>query len=621
VVPSRTGVPRRTLRLFLALVAAGLGLVLCDVAMGSGRPALAQNTLEESDPADGAVLNSSPSQITLTFAEPIGAANQVSIACGAGDDNDPFTARGDEVVADNGRALTVAINQPIPAGSCQVSWEVSEPTGEPGIEGSFGFTVQEPPPTFPTATSTSGPTSTTPSGGAADDEDAVADASEASDGLTWLGRVLSIIGVAILFGALVLIVVAWPEGPEYIVAVRFLRAMWVVALLGTLLYVVALTAAVKDESFGQGLNPSGWLDLLDAGWPGRAAIARLVLVVASGWVVLRPERVIDPTTQLPAIGIPALAAVTLGLSRTGGDWAVIGVIAGIAHALAMSIWIGSVVLLARVVLAGPGEEDLVHAVRGFSRISGTVIVVTVVSGLIQLFRLDGGELFSESHGRVLLLKTVLVAAMVFVVLTANQVVQTRLTRASELSVPMADRLRRAFGTEAVLGLAVLALSGWLLALEPGKVDEEDGPDFAITEEIVDEEAGIDLVVQLEPGRVGVNRLRVEVREPETGLDGLRLTFIPPVGSNAGNVVQAIPLTGVGIADSGPPPGGVPLDVAGAWTLQVSATTATGSLTGAGSSFEVLDADGSLPTSDIDTTPSAPPVTPAPTVASTATTAP
>ena len=119
-----------------------------------------------------------------------------------------------------------------------------------------------------------------------------------------------------------------------------------------------------------------------------------------------------------------------GSSRTGGDLAILGVVAGIAHALAMAVWFGGVVLLARVVLAGPGEEDLVHAVRGFGRISGPAIVVTVVSGLVQLYRLDGGSLFSEPHGRVLLLKTVLVAAMLFVGLTARQVAQARLARAA-----------------------------------------------------------------------------------------------------------------------------------------------------------------------------------------------
>ena len=36
--------------------------------------------------------------------------------------------------------------------------------------------------------------------------------------------------------------------------------------------------------------------------------------IACGWVVLRPERVIDPTTQLPAIALPTLAVMTLGLS-------------------------------------------------------------------------------------------------------------------------------------------------------------------------------------------------------------------------------------------------------------------------------------------------------------------
>ena len=62
-------------------------------------------------------------------------------------------------------------------------------------------------------------------------------------------------GLAVLFGSLVLIVVAWPEGPEYILAVRFLRSVWILTFVGTLLYVVALSAAVNQESFGSGLSP------------------------------------------------------------------------------------------------------------------------------------------------------------------------------------------------------------------------------------------------------------------------------------------------------------------------------------------------------------------------------
>ena len=116
------------------------------------------------------------------------------------------------------------------------------------------------------------------------------DASEVSDGATWLGRVLSTLGLAVLFGSLVLIVAAWPEGPEYILAVRFLRSVWLLTLVGTLLYVVALSAAVQRRVVRQRAQPGG-LARPARRRVGRAGprIARLVLVVACVWVVLRPS--------------------------------------------------------------------------------------------------------------------------------------------------------------------------------------------------------------------------------------------------------------------------------------------------------------------------------------------
>ena len=98
-----------------------------------------------------------------------------------------------------------------------------------------------------------------------------------------------------------LIGVAWPEGPEYVITVRFLRSMWALALVGTVLFLVAFTADATDRSLGRVAQPVSGFDLADAGWPGHAAIARLVLVIATGWVVMRPEHVIDPTAQLPAL--------------------------------------------------------------------------------------------------------------------------------------------------------------------------------------------------------------------------------------------------------------------------------------------------------------------------------
>ncbi len=610
-MPARTGVPRRTLRLAIGVLVAAIGLLLAGAT-----PAGAQaESLVSSDPPDGASLQTPPTQLVLAFDQPIGDST-VAVACNGDPWAEPNIGR-PQTGAD-GKTVTVAVNVPMPTGPCSVAWSVRQPNGDDGPTGQFGFTVLTSPTPAggSTASTTPGgstaPTTTTPAASSSgSSESTVLDASDVSDGATWLGRTLSMFGLAVLFGSLVLIVVAWPEGPEYILAVRFLRSVWILTFFGTLLYVVALSAAVNQESFGSGLSPGSWLDLLDAGWAGRAAIARLVLVIASAWVVLRPERVIDPTTQLPAIAIPTLAVLTIGLSRTGGDLAILGVLMGLVHAVAMAIWLGGVVLLARVVLAGPGEEDLVQAVRGFGRISTTAIVATVVSGLVQLFRLDGGSLFSDAHGRVLLLKTVLVAVMLFVGLTARQVAQARLGRAHDLSTITADRLRRAFGTEAVIGIVVLALSGWLLSFTPPKQPESGGVDYAVVEPFVDPTTQLDLTVSVNESRVGLNQLRVELRGPTTGgVTGLTVRFVPPTGSNGQIIEQPIPLTGPGIAVSAPEY--LPLPIAGAWTMQVSATTPTGSITDASATFNVLTADGKVQTPEIAPTPSAPDITPAPT---------
>ena len=584
------------------------GIAVLSVAAG-GR--LGAQTPVETEPADGEELNEPPSEVVLRFEDPVGEA-LISMACGTDESTNPFTAiENPPAVTDDGLTVTATLLSPTPAGTCNVSWSTTQPSGEDGDSGSFSFDVLSSSATTPGQTSVPGATTptTTPPSDDTETSTTIRDASEVSDGPVWLGQVLSTFGIAVLFGSFILIVAAWPEGPEYILAVRFLRSIWLLATVGTLLYVIALSAAVRGESFGNGLNPGGWLDLFDAGVAGQAALARLVLTVACGWVVLRPERVIDPTTQLPAVAIPTLAVVTLGLTRTGGDLAALGVIAGIAHALAMAVWVGGLVLLSRVVLAGPGEEDLVHAVRGFGRISGPAIVITVVSGLIQLYRLDGGSLFSDRHGQVLLLKTVLVAAMLFVGLTARQMAQNRLARTSELGAGMADRLRARFGTEAVIGVVVIALSGWLLSLNPGKLPEPEDTDYAVSEQIVDTASGIDLTVSLRPGRVGLNEVRVEVDSPASELAGLVVTFVPPPGSSGRTIELPIPLGGAGVAESAPGDG-VPLDVPGAWTLQVSATTPTGAVNNAGGTFEVLAADGSRATSEVEATPEGPAVTPA-----------
>lgn len=577
-------------------VTVALLAVICTIGLAGLLPgtALAENSLVSSDPADGSTLAASPATISFTFSEPLGEVNTITLTC-----TDLYTVGPREVSADR-LTMTAEVVDALPRGACVASFVVSDEEGSPNGQGNITFTIENDPAAVETTTP---PEETTGDSVPAGDGEVTTtaatspgDVAQLSDvdsgqGPLWLGRLLSVFGVAVLLGSLVLIAAAWPEGVEYLVTIRFIRAIWLVAVIGTLLYVAAATAAVTGSGLGSGFNPANWVDLFDAGLPGIAAVARFVLVVACAWVAFRPDRVIDPVTQMAALGIPALAVATIGFSRTNMDLAIVGVPLSIIHALAMSVWIGGVVLLARVVLAGPGEEDLVHAVRGFSRLSNLAIGATIATGIVQMILLDGGDLFGTSHGRVLLLKTVAVAGMIFVAVSARQFVNQRLARANEMTVPMADRLRRAFGVEAAVGILVLAMSAWLLSLTPSNVSAGPDIDYAITLEVDAPEAQLAVTVQLTRDRVGLSGLSVDVGEPEEGLSGLEVVFTAPANDTIGTITQPVPLTGAGVAVLLEGDQGLPLTVAGDWTMTVNAVTPTGAFTSPPQGFTILNADG------------------------------
>jgi copper transport protein len=230
------------------------------------------------------------------------------------------------------------------------------------------------------------------------------------------------------------------------------------------------------------------------------------------------------------------------------------------------------------------------------------IIVTLVSGIVQMIRLDGGNLFSSSHGQVLLLKVVGVAAMLAVAMAVRQQVGMRLDAAHEMTVPLADLFRRAFGAEAALGVVVLAFSGWMLALTPPKVDPLAGETYTREIPFSDGATGIDTTVFIGPATVGRNGLKVVVTEPSEGITTFVLRFTPPEGGQW-ILEQPIPLTGEGTAvldDSV----GLPFDVPGVWTLELVASTAAGVQEGAAITFEVFNADGSRVTIP-ETPPSSP----------------
>jgi copper transport protein len=570
-----------------AAAAAAMGLVIAlGVVCSTGSRALAVNQIATS-PSDGAVLETSPTAVSITFDQAIGSAFQMQIACNG---NVPVTP-GARLTTDQKSLVLVLQDTPLPKGSCNVAWTVKGLSDPGTARGSFSFTIQQDTViTDASGTATDGST-VTPSTAAASSSNEVGSGGSNLKGPLGLFRLLSTIAIASLFGGLVLITVAWPEGVEYILTIRFMRYAWIVAVVMTWLMIACVVAQIRGDGFTHALIPTNWKDLSDS-TPGLALLARMMLVTAAGWVAVRPERVIDPTTQLAGLAIPGLAIATLGFSRTGGELAVAGYAAGAVHAVAVSVWFGGLVLLARVVLAGPGEDDLVHAVRGFGKIATPAMLFTVLSGGVQLYRLDRGHLLDTTHGRLLLLKLVPVLAMIFVSVATRQFVHARLARAESLSAALAGRLRRAVGMEAVIGVVVLGITSWMLSYQPARlfVAAKAPTEFSFVQDFGDATGRLDATISVGPGTVGKNAVLVVIRKPVGNISNFTVRFNPPANAAVSPVVMTIVQFPAGVTGWYlPPEDGVPLLAPGTWAVEFVVTSAEGTFK-LGASLNIVAVD-------------------------------
>ena len=550
------------------LIFLSFGLVL---SLWSPTADAVDNILVSSNPGVDSTIDAFSGPITLTFANPLGPKNDVTMTC-----NQEAMSLGEATLQQDGVTLSVTLTSAAPKGTCVIAWSVTDTNLQPAGSGTVTFTVANDPlpveTTVPAVTTTLAPGATTtsttppitvPEGGVGGGDSGETNTS----GPLGLFRLISNFALAVLFGSLVVIVVAWPEGVEYVLTVRFLRTAWVLAAVSSYLFAGAVSADYTGGGLGSALSPGSLVDLLDTGH-GKAALLRLVFVLASGYVVSQPERAIDPASQLQALIPPGIAVVTMAFSRP--EFGLIDYAAGTVHALGMSVWLGGLVLLTRVVLAGPGDEDLVQAVAGFSRIATPALIATVASGAIQFVRLDQGAL-GTSHGFVMIIKVLFVAGMVFVGVATRQFIKQRVSRADSMSASMAMRLRRALGIEATIGVVVIMLTAWLLALTPpGLGSASDSLDLGAQYRFQNTSIGFDMAVSFSE-TIGPNDVRIEVFSvPATGITGLAIDFIPPATSTVNGLTIydiVIPGTGVGVAVL-EKEDGFALLAAGTWTIIV-----------------------------------------------------
>ena len=193
--------------------------VLATVLLGAAMllapaPAHAHDSLISSDPADGATLETSPEQITLTYSADVLEVSPV-VQISESDSGEPVELT--PVI--DGPTVTAEIPEPLAAGTHTVQWRVVSSDGHP-IEGSFTFTVETgPEPTEGQPTETAD----TATGEAAGTGEATASASESAtasaaaetpapetgsagtgqeEGADTLPLLLGVVGVAVLGVAL-----------------------------------------------------------------------------------------------------------------------------------------------------------------------------------------------------------------------------------------------------------------------------------------------------------------------------------------------------------------------------------------------------------------------------------
>lgn len=546
-------------------------------ALGTGiAQAEGDNSISTSSPAAGEVVALAPTQIQLRFTLPVGGADAVAqmglvLTC-----ESRIINLGTPQLGPDGVTVSAALTQILENGNCRVEWSLPD-----GSSGSFTFVsnVQ----TTTTAPADPGTTGTT------------VPAAQGPDGETeelrlggplGLAKWLAFFFVSALVGGLIFVKIAWPEGVEYGITERYFRIISIAAILTLAGQIIIYTAQQSGGTIGGSLSPTSWGPASETN-EGRALLLRLVAVGGLTFFAWITERIFNEATIVLSTSLLAFTILTFGFDRATGRAVILGIVIAVLHMAFVALWVGAVAIIWRVILHGPGDIDLVHALRGWYRIATPVSVGIIITGAIQVWRIDGISLINSGHGRVVLLKTALVIVMLFVNAAVRQFVLVGMRRANSLNQKVVYRLKRPVGLELSLSIVVLAASTWLLSMRPPYIllpDEGPRVEYAIVQDL----EGADrfrVRLSITPGNIGENKVLVELFGPSR-IQNFVVTFTPDNPNFSGYTLN-VPLTRPGAAliteDMG-----MRFLAPGLWNVSITGVTTIGELKPLTAQFIIAD---------------------------------
>jgi copper transport protein len=541
-----SGSRARSIRLFVVVLClTGVGL------LAAASRAFAANSLQSSSPADGSTV-AAPDKIQLFFTDNTDA-TQLRVLLegpsGAVDIGVP--------AADDENTISVALPALAP-GAYSASWRVGAAGGLSGairfnVTAAAATTVAPAQTTVAPAATTVVPTTVAASTSTTSGRSSTTVVNGTSPAQA-LARFVATGAVLVLVGAYLVLLLAWPAGLDDPLTPPLLRVVAGVAVIGTVAVLV--------------LAPDGASDAL-ATLAGRAMAVRLVLLVIAAVLLFLPGRADEAGRRDALVGSLLATLVTFPFAGHGARVRLeaIGVVFGTLHVAGVAVFLGGLVLIWRVVLVAADGETALVVLRRVTRLFGLALGVLVVSGLIDGLRLVGSpsHLFSGWHGRLLVLKTLVTAAMVVLWLGLRDVIDNGLRRLAYVGDRMRARLTRAVSLEVAAGLVAVLLTAFLVGYRPAAAGKE-----ATTQSTAG--ISVDLTgsrftahITVDPGVAGVNRLTLKITGDTTAVTGFTLRLVP-VGMQVDTIAADIPVPKGGAVV---PINNVPLGAAGQWRIELA----------------------------------------------------
>jgi copper transport protein len=468
-------VPRR-----VALLAA----TVLALVIGGASEASAHATVTSTSPANGAVVQTSPTAVTVVFDEPV-EAGFGSLRVFA-----PDGTRADVGDASHPAGHPDAITVPVRTqahGTYTVAWRVVSADSHP-VSGGFTFSVG-----VQTAAAAIPPAPT---------------GSRVVGVLFGVARWTAYAGFAGLVGGAWFVLVCWRAGAARRRMRRGLAASWGLLTGGSVGALLLQGPYVAATGLGDALSPH--IVGVTAGTRlGETLLVRLALLVLMVPVLWRLQR-----AGLVAGALFGLLSLGMAMTWAASDHAGVGMQVPLAmaaetlHVTAMAAWFGGLAAVAGVLLPAVSGREAERAVRRFSTVAFTSVVVLVITGTYSTWRAVGTlpALSATAYGRILLGKI----AGFTVLVGLGALARRRIARRRLAS------LHSSVAVELAVGVSVLALTAVLVEAEPGRTAYEPPIATAAAFDTGGPNGRGTVGLTMDAGRVGYNTIHLDVLDAGGG---------------------------------------------------------------------------------------------------------